>query len=463
MIANLKPYQKMKDSGVKWIGEVPAHWTVSRLRDLASMRVSNVDKHSRQNETPARLCNYVDVYHNERITPAMPFMHSTAAASQIERYRLQPGDVLITKDSEIWNDIGVPALVESADSTMICGYHLALLRPKIGRAQPGYLFRALQSTAVASQFHVRANGVTRFGLTQSAIKAVRIPVPPLTEQAAIARFLDHAVRRIQRYVSVKQKLITLLDEQKRGLILQAVTGRIDVRTGSPYPDYKPSRTAWLGDVPEHWDVAQLRRVAVARCDGPFGSELKSSHYTRDGVRVVRLQNIGHGDFRDVDAAFVSPDHYASLGEHSVIAHDVLIAGLGDGRHPPGRACVAPETLGPAMVKADCFRFRLNQAHAKPRFVADQLTATALASSAVLSTGATRQRTNLERTSARKIGIPTLDEQGAIVDHIIARTGGIRTLQKVVRREINLLIECRDRLIADVVTGKLDVRRCLSKS
>ena len=237
MTANLKPYPHRKDSGVQWLGEIPAHWTVARLRDVAAMRVSNVDKHTRQNEAPVRLCNYMDVYHNERITPAMPFMRSTASAGQIERYRLRPGDVLITKDSEIWNDIGVPALVESADSTMVCGYHLALLRPRLERVQPGYLFRALQSTAVARQFHVRANGVTRFGLTQTAIKAVRLPVPPLTEQAAIARFLDHVVRRIQRYVSVKQKLITLLDGQKKGLLIEyrdrliadVVTGKLNVR------------------------------------------------------------------------------------------------------------------------------------------------------------------------------------------------------------------------------------------
>ena len=107
--------------------------------------------------------------------------------------------------SEVWNDIGVPALVviENTESKpkVVSGYHLAILRPFLQRAHPGYLFRALQSTAVASQLHVRANGVTRFGLTQSAIKAIRIPVPPLAEQAAIARFLDHAVDRIQSYVT----------------------------------------------------------------------------------------------------------------------------------------------------------------------------------------------------------------------------------------------------------------------
>lgn len=390
----------------------------------------------------------------------MSFMQGTATADEIERFGLRTGDVLITKDSEVWNDIGVPALVEETEdhSKLVSGYHLALLRPYPDSTHSGYLFRALQSVAVARQLHVKANGVTRFGLTRHAIKAVRMPLPPLREQAAIARFLDNADGRIQRYIRAKQTLIARLDELKRAIIHQAVTGQIDVRSGRPYPAYKRSGTEWLGKVPEHWDVARLRQVALERCDGPFGSGLKSSHYTDSGIRVVRLQNIGHGEFRDADAAFVSPDHYASLGDHSVIPGDLLIAGLGDRRHPPGRACVAPATLGPAMVKADCFRFRLNRDRVKPGFAAAQLTATAPVAAAILSTGATRQRTNLEITSARKIGIPPLDEQFHIIDYIGTRTDRIRIALNAAEREINLLNEYRTRMIADVVTGKIDVRQ-----
>ena len=79
-------------------------------------------------------------------------------------------------------------------------------------------------------------------------------LPPLPEQTAIVRFLDHADRRIRRYIRAKQKLIALLEEQKQAIIHQAVTGQIDVRTGQPYPAYKPSGVEWLGEVPAHWEV-----------------------------------------------------------------------------------------------------------------------------------------------------------------------------------------------------------------
>ena len=249
----LRPYPSYRESGVPWLGEVPAHWEVRRLRTVTEMRVSNVDKLTNENEHAVSLCNYTDVYNNDRIRAGMDFMKATATADEIERFRLRPGDVLITKDSEAWDDIGVPALVESTEDELISGYHLALLRPESKQICGAYLHYALSCAGVAVQFHVGANGVTRFGLTQNAIKSVWLPLAPLPEQAAIVRFLDHADRRIRRSIRAKEKLIVLSEEQKQAIIDQAVIGGIDVRTGQPYPVYKPSGVEWLGAYPAHWE------------------------------------------------------------------------------------------------------------------------------------------------------------------------------------------------------------------
>ena len=261
MIADLKPYPAYKPSGVEWLGEVPAHWEVRRLRNVARTWFSNTDKLSKDGEHPVRLCNYSDVYYNDCIHADMDFMAATATAEEIEKFRLHAGDVLITKDSESWNDIGVPALVESTDHDLVCGYHLALLRPLLERTGGRFLCRALLCRGVASQFFVKANGVTRFGLSQTAIRSVWLPFPPLPEQAAIARFLDHVDRRIARYIGAKQKLIALLEEYRQVVVSDAVTGRFDVRTGKPYPAYKSSGVEWLVEVPAHWEVARTKSVA----------------------------------------------------------------------------------------------------------------------------------------------------------------------------------------------------------
>jgi len=196
---------------------------------------------------------------------------------------------------------------------------------------------------------------------------------------------------------------------------------------------------------------------MARCDGPFGSGLKSSHYTEAGVRVIRLQNIGIGEFKDGDRAYIAPEHYDSLGDHDVVSGDLLVAGLGDEKVPAGRACLAPPNCEPAMVKADCFRFRMKKDHYIPRFVAIQLSATAQAATACLSTGATRLRINLSASSARSVALPPGPEQQAILNYMEKETSPLASAISRLEHEITLLREYRTRLIADVVTGKLDVR------
>ena len=224
----LNPNVLMQDSGVEGLGEVPAHWEVRRLKYATDMRISNVDKHIKEGEEPVRLCNYVDVYNNDYINEQINFMRVTATAEEIERFRLKEGDVLITKDSETWNDIGVPALVIETASDLISGYHLALLSPQANELVGGYLLRALQSKTLAYQFHVEAKGVTRYGLSQDSIKSVWLPIPPFPEQAAIDEYLNEATADIDEAIDEKQRLIELLKELKPVTIVEAVTGKIKV-------------------------------------------------------------------------------------------------------------------------------------------------------------------------------------------------------------------------------------------
>jgi len=190
---------------VPWLGEIPKHWEVQRQRNVVRMLVSNIDKHTVEGEIPVRLCNYVDVYKNDRITERLSFMRASATQAEIDRFRLQVGDVIITKDSEAWNDIGVPALVECEAPDLVCGYHLAILRPRKEVIRGAYLFRATQSQRVAAQYYVSANGVTRYGLSHDTIKSVIIPVPPFDEQSDIVRFLDHFDRRINNLIRTKRR------------------------------------------------------------------------------------------------------------------------------------------------------------------------------------------------------------------------------------------------------------------
>ena len=262
VIRGLDPTVRLKHSGIKWLGYMPAHWSVRRLRNTSLMRVSNVDKHKRDDEQPVRLCNYVDVYSNDRIHSELNFMHATATRDEIERFRLRCGDVLITKDSETWNDIGVPALVEDSRDDLLCGYHLALIRPSPKHLNSVYLFRTLQSVQVSRQFHVAANGVTRFGLSRNAVNSVYIPVPPVAEQVAIASFLDRANSDIDEAIKSAQQEIALLGEYRTRLIADVVTGKLDVREAVNY-------TKEEFDEPSTADIEANRRHSPA----DIGSEV----------------------------------------------------------------------------------------------------------------------------------------------------------------------------------------------
>jgi type I restriction enzyme S subunit len=223
----LNPNVKMKDSGVEWIGEIPEHWEVKRLKNVCEMLVSNVDKHSKSFENQVKLCNYVDVYKNEFITSEIEFMSATATRSEIERFKIQIDDVIITKDSEDWLDIGVPALVKYEEENLVCGYHLAILRPT-DFMFGGFFHRALSSIYIRTQFSIKANGVTRYGISHGAILGTFIAVPPKSEQITISQYIENVSAKIETAISCKQKEIEKLKEYKAVLINSAVTGKIKV-------------------------------------------------------------------------------------------------------------------------------------------------------------------------------------------------------------------------------------------
>lgn len=213
---------------------LPDGWTWKRLRYVADIITSNVDKHSKATEQLVQLCNYVDVYNNDHVTDDLDFMQATATQDEIARFGLRRGDVIITKDSENPLDIGVPAYVEADLDTLVCGYHLTLLRPKPNQVLGAYLAWALRSAPVAGQFSIRAQGVTRFGLTWYGQADARVPLPPtLEDQSHIATMLDERIGEIGRLFRMtganprsSAGLGRLLTEKRMALITAAVTGQL---------------------------------------------------------------------------------------------------------------------------------------------------------------------------------------------------------------------------------------------
>lgn len=231
------------------IGRIPENWDVSKLSGIAQVIVSNVDKKVEENELPVFLCNYLDVYQNEYITNNLKFMRGSASGAEIDKFSLRRGDVLITKDSETAEDIASAAVVADEIPNLICGYHLAILRPDKECIDSLYLAKVLQHNRVHNQFVIKANGVTRYGLTLSVINNATIPVPPLQEQYQISKILsawDRAIEQVQRLIEAKQW-------QKKGLMQGLLTGRLR------FPEFgEPSCNK---AIPNDWKLYKLSQVA----------------------------------------------------------------------------------------------------------------------------------------------------------------------------------------------------------
>ncbi len=209
----------------KWLGDLPSGWTGARLFQVADAWMSNVDKHTVEGQPPVRLCNYVDVYKNDSIVDSLDFMAATATRDQIKRFQVRVGDTLITKDSETAYDIGVPAFVEYEADDLICGYHLAIIRPDRRKAAPKFLYWALGSEPTARQWGVTAAGVTRVGIRSTDLNKVTIPLPPLDEQRAIADYLDHETAQIDALVAKQEEFVGLLRE-RRSRAREALASRV---------------------------------------------------------------------------------------------------------------------------------------------------------------------------------------------------------------------------------------------
>ena len=217
----------MKYSGVEWIETIPEHWNVSRLKHIADVEISNVDKKTVDGEKSVLLCNYTDVYYKNVINSEIEFMKATAKDEQITKFTLKYQDVMITKDSESPLDIGVPAWVGEDLNGVLCGYHMAHIRCR-SNALGKYIYYSMLANGIRDQYYSTANGVTRFGLGKDSIRNSIFFIPNMKEQEEIINYLDKKTIEIDSLISDVKVGINNLKDYKQSLISEVVTGKINI-------------------------------------------------------------------------------------------------------------------------------------------------------------------------------------------------------------------------------------------
>jgi type I restriction enzyme, S subunit len=446
----MRQYSEYRDERVGFVEALPAHWEPMRLKYLGNVQLSNVDKKSVEGQVGVGLCNYVDVYKNDCITSDMEFMAATATKAQIERFELRRGDVMLTKDSETPDDIAVPAVVNEDLDGILCGYHLAMVRPKKGN-DGRYMARAIAARGLREQFFIEALGVTRFGLGYGAIGAARFPLPPPDEQRKIADFLDRETEKIDGLIAEKEKLIRLLEEKRKAIISDAVTKGLN-------PDVKmrDSGVPWLGMIPEHWQVKRLR----------FALQLNPSRRELAGVDRATLVTFLPMDAVSECARICAPQEVAMEAVASGYTYfrngDILIAKItpcfenGKGAHVGGLrngigfGTTEFHVCRPSAELFGQFFWYVTRSRWFRKYGETEMKGTA-----------GQKRVTDDFIKNLFVGIPPLNEQEEIAVALERVELQVDALLKDIARVTALLRERRAALVAAAVTGRIDVSTTLN--
>lgn len=420
--------------GADFLASLPDGWRRVPLKATCDFAVSNVDKHSFDDELPVRLCNYTDVYKNDRVSPEMDLLIATATPREIKRFHLEVGDVVITKDSESWSDIAIPAYVEGTSDDFVCGYHLALIRPRKGVLDGRFLFRCMQSRPIALHLELEATGVTRYGLPKDAIGLAILPLPELPAQRLIADYLDRETARIDGLIVEKERMLALLEEKRAALISRVVT-----RGLNPNAPLKPSGQEWLGEIPTNWRLERAKNLFTVRDErSEDGSEelLTVSHITgvtprseKDVYMFEADDKAGYKRCLPGDLAINTL--WAWMGAMGISGLEGIVS-------PDYHVYTSKGQLLPDYVDLLC--------RSRP-FVAE----VNRWSKGVWSS---RLRLYPENFFEMRLPVPSQDEQRAIVSAVRADQGKARLLRDALQESITLARERRAALITAAVTGQI---------
>jgi type I restriction enzyme S subunit len=435
MIAGLKPYLAMKDSGVEWFGEVPEHWDIERGKWLFTKMERSV-----QDADEVVTCfrdGIVTLRKNRRITGF------TESLKEIGYQRIQSGDLVIHAMDAFAGAVGV----SDSDGKGTPVY--SVCKP-VSEANAYYYAFMVREMARSQWILALAKGIrersTDFRFAAFAMQP--LPLPPLPEQAAIVRFLNHADRRIRRYIRAKQKLTGLLEEQKQAIIHRAVTRGLDADV-----PLKPSGVEWLGDVPAHWEVLPIKRAFLSMDYG-----ISESATDNGTIRLLTMGNIKDGVVSIPSSGGVSTvDSYLLLQPNDLLFNRTNSAEL------VGK--VGLFTGADTAVTFASYLVRMRPSYENnPDFLNILLNDFSTLSTARREAIPSLHQSNLNPTRYGRlhIALPRLEEQVEIVRFLRRTTSGPSAAINRTHQEIELLREYRTRLIADVVTGKLDVREATAQ-
>ena len=440
---SLPEYSAYKDSGVEWIGKIPAHWEVKRLKYLGEFSKGGGISKSDLTEEGVPVCLYGDIY-TKYTTSTYSFVRRTSLITASKSFELRRGDLLFTGSGETAEEIG-KSIGYLGDTEAYAGGDILVFRPQQGDTL--YLSFLLDSSPVQSEKTKHSKGDIIAHIYASQLRKFPIPLPPLEEQAEIAAYLEAKTARLDGLIERKERLLDLYAEERQALINRAVTRGLD-----PDAPTRDSGVEWLGEIPSHWEVKRLK-------------------YTIQEIKGGGTPNTEESSFWNGDIPWISPK---DMKTKAVSSSKKMITQAGlegsstllidEGRILiVVRSGILKHTL---PVAINTTQVTLNQ-DMKAIFPSDKLFLSFLyflfrgLEKTILTVcskiGATVDSIEIESLFNFFIPIPPLDEQIQIAEWIATKTGQLDRLTEKTQQQIAYLKEYKAALIAEVVTGKVDVR------
>ncbi|WP_205739382.1 restriction endonuclease subunit S [Halocella sp. SP3-1] len=375
---------------------------------------------------------------------------SKKTSSRFPKTILSKGDIVMSVRGTMGKIGLVKEELEGANITA----NLLKLSPKRQLINSKWLSIILNSNLFEGILNNVSTQTTIKTITVPELGSIQMPVPPIKEQKAIAIFFDKETGRIDQLIDKKEQLIELLQEKRQALISQAVTKGLN----SDVP-MKDSGIEFLGEIPEQWEITQLKRIQAKEeysfVDGPFGSDLKNEEYTDDGIPLIQLNNIKIGEHVIQNTNYISEEKARELYKHNIFPGDIVIAKMAD---PVARAAIVKSVYGKYVIVADCVKLSPNIKKINRDFLVYSINSKFIRQEAEkVSSGTTRLRISLGELKNLKILLPPIEEQQQIADYLDKETSKIDTLVEKVTQQISNLKEYRQALISNAVTGKIDVR------
>ncbi len=440
MIADLNPYPAYRPAEGGWLGEVPSHWTIRRMKYV----VREVDARSvTGKEQLLRISQYTGVTQRRRADGLEE--PDTRAESLVGYKRVEPKDLVINI-MLAWNgSMGVSPYGGIA-SPAYCVY-------RFGRnLRPWYFHDLLRSPVYKARIRAASTGVveSRLRLYSDDLGRIEAMVPPPDEQDAIVRFLDWANGRLERAIRAKRKVIALLHEQKQAIIHRAVTRGLD-----PSVPLKPSGIPWLGDIPQHWEVVPLKYLCRRIQNGATPSTAEQSYYTGGTVPWFGPSSIGTSSQLGAPVRHLTRAAFDDGKARLICGPALLVVVIGATAGKMGLL------LGEGATNQQITAFELLRGAIAPEFVVQQLRSSEPWLKSTAST-ATIPILDAGIVNRLPIAVPLVSEQERVLSALSIETLPLATATARLEREIELLREYRTRLVADVVTGKLDVREAAAR-